>query len=390
MSMDRREFVKLCGILGISLPVSQGILGCTSRDSSTGLKGPVLIIGAGAAGLTAGYLLKQRGIDIQILEAAPQHGGRFKRNADFVDFPVPLGAEWIHVAPKILEEIVNDASVPVETKTTRYDPETDVMLYEGKELSLKDADFTEDRKFIGATWFDFFEEYVVPSVRPHILYQAAVKEVDTSSETVSVRTDQSEYTGSAVIVTVPVKLLQLNHITFTPPLPEKKTKAIQAVKVWGGCKAFLEFSKPFYPALTGFRIRPRTAGQKLYYDAAYGQDTERHVLGLFAVGTAAKVYTDMTEAERLAFMLQELDDLFAGQASAGYRQHLFQNWNEEPFARGAYIMDYENWRRIRELGKPVSNRLLFAGDAYTDGTDWSSVHAAARSARRAIQALLSS
>ena len=33
------------------------------------------------------------------------------------------------------------------------------------------------------------------------------------------------------------------------------------------------------------------------------------------------------------------------------------------------------------------NSLLFAGDAYTDGNDWS-IHAAARSARRAVDRLI--
>ncbi|MEM9217781.1 MAG: hypothetical protein AAGD25_26010 [Cyanobacteria bacterium P01_F01_bin.150] len=47
--------------------------------------------------------------------------------------------------------------------------------------------------------------------------------------------------------------------------------AIAKVRVWDGCKAFIEFSKKFYPAAVAFEITPETAGQKLYYDASYGQ-----------------------------------------------------------------------------------------------------------------------
>ncbi|MEM6648431.1 MAG: FAD-dependent oxidoreductase, partial [Bacteroidota bacterium] len=61
-------------------------------------------------------------------------------------------------------------------------------------------------------------------------------------------------------------------------------------------------------------------------------------------------------------------------------------WNADPFANGAYMVDYEDWRRVRTLGEPVGDTLYFAGDAYTTGDDWSSVHAAARSARRAVDA----
>ncbi|MEM9023564.1 MAG: FAD-dependent oxidoreductase, partial [Bacteroidota bacterium] len=134
-------------------------------------------------------------------------------------------------------------------------------------------------------------------------------------------------------------------------------------------------------------IVPEEAGQKLYYDASYGQNTTQHVLGLFAVGTGATPYLQRTGDELINYMLAELDLLYNGQASANYVKHIFQNWNEEPFANGAYVYDYEDWRRLRTLGEPVGDKLLFAGDAYTIGEDWSSVHTAARSAIRAVAAI---
>lgn len=47
--------------------------------------GNVLIIGAGAAGLSTGHLLEQRGIDFNILESSPTYGGRMKRTNTFGD-----------------------------------------------------------------------------------------------------------------------------------------------------------------------------------------------------------------------------------------------------------------------------------------------------------------
>ena len=43
---------------------------------------------------------------------------------------------------------------------------------------------------------------------------------------------------------------------------------------------------------------------------------------------------------------------------------------------------------MKRLGESVNNKLFFAGDAYTTGSDWSSVHAAARSAKRAVDELV--
>ena len=135
---------------------------------------------------------------------------------------------------------------------------------------------------------------------------------------------------------------------------------------------------------------PETAGEKLYFDASYGQNTTQHVLGLFAVGTGTKPYVDLDDNALIAYMLDELDALFDGQATPNYVKHMFQNWNAEPFANGAYVYNHENWRRVRTLGKNVDERLFFAGTAYTEGEDWSSVHTAARSAARAVREIMRS
>lgn len=80
--------------------------------------------------------------------------------------------------------------------------------------------------------------------------------------------------------------------------------------------------------------------------------------------------------------------IFNGQASATYVKHIFQNWNEEPFANGAFLNYNENAQRINTLSESVDNKLFFAGDAYTNGTDFSSVHSAARSAKAVVEELV--
>ena len=92
------------------------------------------------------------------------------------------------------------------------------------------------------------------------------------------------YTADKVIVTVPVKLLQNKAIEFVPALPVGKAAAIDNILVWDGCKASFEFSEKFYPAATGFNSIPADQGHKMFFDAAYGQNTEKNILGVFAVG----------------------------------------------------------------------------------------------------------
>ncbi|MCG8526435.1 MAG: FAD-dependent oxidoreductase [Opitutales bacterium] len=387
--MNRREFLRLCQLLGLTLSTHSVLRAskATQRFSDKHST-PVVIIGAGAAGLSAGYLLKQLGIDFKILEASSIHGGRMKHTTEFANFPIPLGAEWIHVEPKILKEIVNDDSVRIDINTRHYDPDVDYVVYEGERLSLREAGFTKESKFINSTWFDFYERYILGSIKSHITYNSIVDAIDYSDDICRVRAKDKVYEASQVIVTIPVKRLQMGAITFNPRLPSKKQKAIEKVRVWSGCKAFIEFSEKFYPVLVEYKMNPETAGQKLYYDAAYGQNTSQNILGLFAVGSAAQPYLGLNDNELVAYILDELDKLFGHNASGSYIKHVFQNWDADPFANGAYVVDHENWRVVRRLGKAVDNRLFFAGDAYTDGDDWSSVHTAARSAKRAVESIL--
>nr|WP_299382976.1 FAD-dependent oxidoreductase [Allomuricauda sp.] len=393
--MKREEFIKMCGLLGISLPFQSVMAACTSGDdeNTANISTKVIIIGAGAAGMTAGYLLAQQGIDFEILEATSAPGGRMRHNTSFTDFPISLGGEWLHVERGILDEIVNDSSMAIDLETIAYDANVDygIDASTGEQLTLGEVGFTIDQKFVGSSWFGFFEEYIYPSVKSRIKYNNPITTIDYSKDRVVVTNKNgTQFTGDKIIVTIPVKILQNGGIDFIPALPQSKQEAINSARIWNGCKAFIEFSEKFYPAFTAYETFPETAGQKLYYDAAYGQNTTKNVLGLFAVGIEADSYNQISDDNALRdFMLEELDIVFGPNlASSNYIKHTFQNWNAEPYANGAYIVDHENWRLVRTLGESVNNKLFFAGDGYTTGEDWSSVHAAGRSALRAVQEIM--
>lgn len=57
---------------------------------------PIIIIGAGAAGLAAGRTLHDLGHPVIILEARDRIGGRTWTHYDLAPYPVELGAEYIH------------------------------------------------------------------------------------------------------------------------------------------------------------------------------------------------------------------------------------------------------------------------------------------------------
>ena len=385
--MTRKEFIRICQILGIGLPLQSMLGGCSDIEMQSNFDGKVIIIGAGAGGMSAGYLLNQLGIEFQLFEASSTYGGRMKTNKDFADFPIPLGAEWLHSTPSEFTDIVNDASVNIGIETVGYTSNDIEGFWVNGELQTSPAT-DSDLKFINSTWLTFYEDYILPSIQDKILYNEVVQSVDYSGSEINITTQTDSYTANKIIVATPLKILKDGDINFTPALPSDKTEAMNEVRIWEGFKAFIEFSEEFYLNATAFNIQPETDGQKLYYNASHGQNSTRHILGLFCVGTPALDYINRSGDELLDFMLSELDEIYDGKATETYIKHMTQNWNEEPFIRAAYISDHADWRTVRKLRNPVDDKIYFAGGPFTDGLDWVAVHAAAKSAREAVSELI--
>ena len=189
-------------------------------------------------GLSAGYLLQQRGVDFEILEASSIYGGRMRRTTDFADFPIPLGAEWLHTNPSVFQDIVNDDSQQVDVQTVGYDSNKDTVGYWDNGQLMVDELEDSDLKFVNSTWFDFFDEYIVPDVAQKIVYNTVVESIDYSGDRVVINTPNDQYTADKVIVSVPLKILQDGDIGFIPSLPTDKQEAIDEATIWDGFKAF--------------------------------------------------------------------------------------------------------------------------------------------------------
>jgi len=91
MPMNRRDFLKT-----FALMVSTTLVARLPFSQAQSANKSVLIIGAGMAGLRAGYLLNQEGYQVTTLEARDRIGGRIWTSKDWENAPLDLGASWIH------------------------------------------------------------------------------------------------------------------------------------------------------------------------------------------------------------------------------------------------------------------------------------------------------
>ena len=443
--MNRRKFLKQTSILSIGgLLLPSALLSSCRPDSlfeGPSFQGKVLIIGAGAAGLYAGYILKSKGIDFQILEAAPNYGGRTGKITGFANFPIDTGAQWMHGKNSIVSDLVeqSDTQITLDDSNEKYwfnnqivsslprdinaiflDDYTapDVSFAEfavqkgfGNEYKdivefiagdsgaaashisaywkIKEEEYwssgEEDFKF-QETYFDLIEKQIAIHVQDQIQLNTAVKQIDYSGPIIQVTdSNNNVYTADKVIITVPITILKSADIEFVPALPTEKTTAFSKIGMDAGMKVFLKFNTKFFDEnIYGGSICAS------YSDDSIGKVQDDNILLAFIMGQQAEYLTSLgSDAAITNALLQELDTMYNGQATGSFVASHVQNWTTHPFVRGAYSYSTVGMGDARKVAREtVAKKLYFAGEAMNTNGHHQTVHGAIETGYREVINLL--
>lgn len=383
--LNRRSFCQLVTAACFSAP---GLLRAQSAKN-------VLVIGAGAAGLTAAFHLKSAGVNVRVLEASGHWGGRIKRDTKLASVPLDLGAEWIHNDPNILGEIVGQGRTDLGISTIDYTPQTYQFWHKDKLKSwnvLRHA--YSEVKFFDTTWYGFFERFVLPEVDSSIIANTPVTEIKSDGPLVRVasRTGQT-FEADKVLVTVPLSVMNRGALKFNGAFNKSRLKSLKDVQFGSGFKVFCTFKERFYPDLLMFGSRLSALGdtwsEKIYYDAAFGKPTSENILGLFTVSDAPLPRAKLSDSAMIQSVRDELAMIFGEETKQAFIAARVQNWSTTPFINGSYSMDNLSERDITDILAPIEGRVFFAGEAL-GGNSQSTVHGAAFSAKAAVESLLQS
>ena len=166
MSINRRDFLKLAGVAAGSLALSADLGWALPAQAAQagGKRKRVVILGAGLAGLAAGWELKNAGHEVLILEAQLHPGGRVHtiREGLSEDMYAEAGAGRIPNTHSITREWVKHFGLELEPF---YPTEgAEVALLKGKrvkmpvgkpvDMSQVPLDLTPEERRIGLTNFD--------------------------------------------------------------------------------------------------------------------------------------------------------------------------------------------------------------------------------------------
>ena len=439
--MNRRKFLKqttLLSIGGLLLP-SALLSSCRPNTLFEGpsFQGKVLIIGAGAAGLYAGYILKSKGIDFQILEASPSYGGRLGKLTGFANFPIDVGAQWMHGKNSIVGDLAkkSDTLISLDDGNEKYWFNNELLsslprdineIFEEEE-NVPDVSFADfavqkgygdeykniveaiagdsgaDASHISAYWkiieeenwnsgdddfkfeetyFDLIEKQIAIHVQDQIQLNTAVKQIDYSGPIIQVTdTNNNVYTADKVIITVPITILKSGDIEFVPALPTEKTTAFSKIGMDAGMKVFLKFSTKFFDEnILGGAICAA------YADDSIGKAQDDNVLLAFVMGQQAEYLTSLGSDSAITnALLQELDTMYNGQATASFVDSHVQNWTPNPLVRGAYSYSTVGMGNARKVASAsVDKKLYFAGEAMNTNGHHQTVHGAVETGYREV------
>jgi len=139
--ISRRQLLR-AGLFTAGLTTASLLHSCSSPDSKVPANpDTVLIVGAGLAGLTAGYRLWQKNVPLKIIEASDRIGGRMfsKPQALGTNITTELGGEFIDTGHQNIQKLAQEMGLNlIDLTTGDQGLTTEIWFFQGRKLEFKD------------------------------------------------------------------------------------------------------------------------------------------------------------------------------------------------------------------------------------------------------------
>jgi monoamine oxidase len=219
-----------------------------------------------------------------------------------------------------------------------------------------------------------------------------VRQVDYAGSGVRVVTERGSHRADAVVMAVPLGVLQAGHITFIPRLPAAHADAIETLRMGLLNKLYLQFETDFWTADSPTDwiesvCAPDAARQDWTQWVNLRRPLQQNVLLGFSAGDAAVEIEAMDDAAIVDAAMSRLRSLY-GQGIPAPQAHRITRWRQDPFTLGAYSFNALGVARDTRvaLAQSIQGKLTFAGEA-THPDHWGVVHGAYLSGLRAAAQL---
>jgi len=376
MPLNRRTFIKrsALAVAGVSLArLPLVTVGAAPRK--------IIIIGAGIAGLSAGYELMQLGHEVTVLEARNRPGGRIHTLREpFADgLYAEAGAARIPYNHDLTLKYVKLFGLPLEPM---YPAQLSALVKDGRAMKRVPMDgFTKELgKTFGselggppAHWSkikggnDLLPKAFAQRLTNRIHYNSPVVKIEqdaTSARAVFLQNGKTEMlAGDRILVTAPFSVLR--NIQLPADFPAQKLKLIKEQQYDAVSRVYLQTkSRPWEgQGLNGFAL---TADVVEIWQPTWNQPGTRGIVMTYARPGAAEPIAVMKEGERITSAIKQIDALLPGVRDS-FETGTSKCWSEDEWARGAWA--FVGLGGLMMFGKP-EGRIHFAGEHLSALPSW--------------------
>ena len=387
--LTRREFLRQSMLLAAGM----ALVSCedddqdveTEYDSPGMLLGDqpakqVVIVGAGMAGLVAGYELTRAGHDVTILEARNRVGGRvFTLRTPFSDgHYADAGAARI---PPDHDMTLGYADHFGLTLDPFYPESSYYVNLSGDERTLISASdylneppwegyYVNRQEFVkirGGT--DILPNAFADYLAEHIHLGTPVESIEQNSAGVVVRVSAgTEFSADRVLCTVPLPVL--NRIQFSPQLSDEKLDASSGeYNYFNITRVFMQFANRFWES-EGLNGWGNTDWPEEIWQPTWDRQGPRGVLLSYLNFNRADEIDQLSEAARIEHVLNRWETVFPG-VQDHVEDGTSHSWALEEWSGGAVA--WPTAEQETALGAHIGaaeGRIHFAGEHASDYHGW--------------------
>jgi monoamine oxidase len=388
MSINRRRFIKqsALALAGASILRSNLV-------AATGAPKKIVIIGAGMAGLSAGYELSQAGHDVTILEARTRPGGRVHTLREpFSDgLFAEAGAARIPDNHDLTLKYVKLFDVPLEPM---YPSKLSSLVVDGQSKREVSIDgFTDGlaqyfgSEFRGPTRFskikggnDNLPKAFARRLGEKIRYGSPVVKIDQDEKSARVvfmdKGVRQTMSADRVLCAVPFSLLR--EIEMPPSFPEHRRDIIKNLHYDSVSRVYLQARRRSWEekGLNGFAI---TSDAVEIWQPTWNQPGPRGIIMTYNRPGQAERIAAMKESDRISSTLSQLGPLFPG-LQENFEKAATKCWIEDEWSRGAWA-----FIGIKDFiaASAAEGRIHFAGEHLSPFFSW--MQGALDSSARAVK-----
>ena len=374
MSINRRDFIKHSALaLGATLVRWPQV-------SASVAPRKIIIIGAGMAGLSAGYELTQAGHDVTILEARAIPGGRVHTIREpFSDgLYAEAGAARIPDDHDLTLKYVKLFDVPLEPM---YPSKLSALRVNGsskQEISIDG--FTDGlsqffgSEFVGPTRFrkvkggnDNLPKAFAQRLSSKIHYGSPVVKIEQDAASARVtfleKGVRQTMTADRVLCAIPFTVLR--NIELPSSFSQRKLEIIKKLEYANVSRVYLQAKKRSWEekGLNGFAI---TNDAVEIWQPTWNQPGPRGILMTYNRPGQAEKIASMKESERINSTLTQLGQWFPG-LQENFERGATKCWNQDEWARGAWAFVGP---RDLVAASSAEGRIHFAGEHLSPWPSW--------------------